>query len=283
MPVTPPWLVDEFQDTDRLQSEILWRLCAASPDPATTWTEWTLRPGSLFLVGDPKQAIYRFRGADVASYVTVRDRLTARDADARVVVGQNFRSYGRILEWVNERFETPLKAHKQPGFDPLFTTVVAPDGHTAIATLPVEITGGGSDAIRDAEADAVAAFCARVIGALPVRGKAGPRPCQPDDIALLAPSGTELWRYERALEAAGIAVSTQAGQRLLPPAGSAGPDRANPHPGRRARHAGSGRAAARPAGRADRGNTFGCGGRFASLRGRPSGAPVAVDADHGFA
>ena len=205
-------LVDEFQDTDRLQSEILWRLCAESPDPATAWTEWTLRPGSLFLVGDPKQAIYRFRGADVASYVTVRDRLTARDADARVVIGQNFRSYGRILEWVNERFETPLTAHKQPGFDPLFTTVVAPDGHTAIATLPVAITAGGSDAIRDAEADAVAAFCARVIGALPVRGKAGPRPCQPDDIALLAPSGTELWRYERALEAAGIAVSTQAGK-----------------------------------------------------------------------
>ena len=113
---------------------------------------------------------------------------------------------------MNDRFETPLTAHKQPGFDPLFTTVVAPDGHTAIATLPVEIAAAGSDAIRDAEADAVAAFCARVIGALPVRGKAGPRPCQPDDIALLAPSGTELWRYERALEAAGIAVSTQAGK-----------------------------------------------------------------------
>ena len=205
-------LVDEFQDTDRLQSEILWRLCAAAPDPAVPWTDWPLRPGSLFLVGDPKQAIYRFRGADVASYVAVRDRLTASDADARVIIGQNFRSLGPILKWVNERFEAPLTAHKQPGFHPLFTTVTAPDGHTAVATLPVEVAGGSSDAIRDAEAEAVAAFCARVIGALPVRSRGGPRPCQPDDIALLAPSGTELWRYERALEQAGIAVSTQAGK-----------------------------------------------------------------------
>ncbi len=66
--------------------------------------------------------------------------------------------------------------------------------------------------LRDAEAEAVAACCARVIGALPVRGRDGPRACRPDDIALLAPSGTELWRYERALEEAGIAVSTQAGK-----------------------------------------------------------------------
>ena len=205
-------LVDEFQDTDRLQGEILWRLCAAAPDPAVPWTEWTLRPGLLFLVGDPKQAIYRFRGADVASYVAARDRLTATDATARVVIGQNFRSYGSILDWVNERFKAPLAATGQPGFERLFTATAAPDGHTAIATLPVTVQGDGPDARRDAEAEAVAAFCARVIGALPVRGKDGLRPCQPDDIALLAPTGTELWRYERALEAAGIAVSTQAGK-----------------------------------------------------------------------
>lgn len=205
-------LVDEFQDTDRLQGEILWRLCAAAPDPAVSWTEWTPRPGSLFLVGDPKQAIYRFRGADVASYVAARDRLTAADVGARVVIGQNFRSYRPILEWVNERFQEPLAATGQPGFEPLFTAAAAPGGHVAVATLPVPVDGDGADARRDAEAETVAAFCARVVGALTVRGKGGPRPCRPDDIALLAPTGTDLWRYERALEAAGIAVSTQAGK-----------------------------------------------------------------------
>ncbi len=205
-------LVDEFQDTDRLQGEILWRLCAAAPDPTLSWTAWPLRPGALFLVGDPKQAIYRFRGADVASYVAARDRLTAMDADARVVIGQNFRSYGPILDWVNERFQVPLTTTGQPGFERLFTATAAPDGHVAVATLPVPVEGGSPDTRRDAEAEAVAAFCTRVIGALAVRGRDGQRPCQPDDIALLAPTGTELWRYERALEAAGIAVSTQAGK-----------------------------------------------------------------------
>ena len=64
-------LVDEFQDTDPLQTEIFWRLCGDPPAErdAVDWTTFTLRPGALFLVGDPKQAIYRFRGADIAAYV----------------------------------------------------------------------------------------------------------------------------------------------------------------------------------------------------------------------
>ena len=205
-------LVDEFQDTDPLQCEILWRLCAAKQDAGTPWQDWVPRPGALFLVGDPKQAIYRFRGADVSSYLAARERLTRADPASCLTIGQNFRSVAPILAWVNRRFENVLSIeNKQPGFSHLFTTTIATAGHPAIATLPVEVLPGG-DGLRDAEAQAVAAFCARVIGALPVRDKGTTRPCRPDDIALLAPSGTELWRYERALEEAGIAVSTQAGK-----------------------------------------------------------------------
>jgi CRISPR-associated exonuclease Cas4 len=64
----PRILVDEFQDTDPLRAEILWLLCGER-DESEPWTARRLRPGSLFLVGDPKQAIYRFRGADVDTYL----------------------------------------------------------------------------------------------------------------------------------------------------------------------------------------------------------------------
>lgn len=208
----PAILVDEFQDTDPIQTEILWRLCAAQPDASVPWMEWPLRPGALFLVGDPKQAIYRFRGADVGSYTTARDRMAAVDPKARVVIAQNFRSLGSILDWVNERFQPVFTNAPQPGFEALFSTTPPPPGHVALATLPVPGFDPSANGLRDAEADAVAALCSRIIGALAVRGREGMRPCRPDDIALLAPTGTELWRYERALEQVGIAVSTQAGK-----------------------------------------------------------------------
>jgi ATP-dependent exoDNAse (exonuclease V) beta subunit len=206
-------LVDEFQDTDRRQCEILWRLCAEDPDVARPWSEWPLRPGSLFLVGDPKQAIYRFRGADVQSYFAARDQLVANNATARISITQNFRSVDAILDWVNARFEAPLSATGQSGFEALFSLTKAHSDRVAVATLPVDVPGEGASVLRDAEAEAVAACCARLIGAHPVRDRDGTmRLCRPDDIALLAPTGTELWRYERALEEQGIAVSTQAGK-----------------------------------------------------------------------
>ena len=74
-------LVDEFQDTDPLQIDILWRLCGEAPkdgnaDPLAR----VLRAGALFLVGDPKQAIYRFRGADVNAYLGAREGNRQRSA-----------------------------------------------------------------------------------------------------------------------------------------------------------------------------------------------------------
>ena len=67
-------LVDEFQDTDPVQAEILF-LIASEPGDALSWQERKLIPGRLFMVGDPKQAIYRFRGADMASYMDAREAI----------------------------------------------------------------------------------------------------------------------------------------------------------------------------------------------------------------
>ena len=82
--------VDEFQDTDPLQAEILVLLAASDP-AVSRWQDVTPAPGKLFLVGDPKQSIYRFRRADVGTYQAVSDQLAARGA-ARVYLRTSFRA-----------------------------------------------------------------------------------------------------------------------------------------------------------------------------------------------
>ncbi len=68
------YFVDEVQDTDPLQAEIL--LLLAADDPAeNNWRRVRPVPGKLFLVGDPKQSLYRFRRADIAIYQDFKRRL----------------------------------------------------------------------------------------------------------------------------------------------------------------------------------------------------------------
>ncbi len=213
-------LVDEFQDTDPLQTEIFWRLCGEPADGDDDWTRFRIRPGALFLVGDPKQAIYRFRGADVGAYVQARDAFRDQDPGGLLSISTNFRSSASILTFVNERFEAVLSADGQPGFaalDPFHDD----RGGICVAALDIAVADENGKASaeqqRDAEADAVAELCARLIESHPIidRRSDAERPCQPGDIALLAPTGTELWRYEEALECRGIPVATQAGKGLF--------------------------------------------------------------------
>jgi ATP-dependent exoDNAse (exonuclease V) beta subunit len=94
--------VDEFQDTDPLQAEIL--LLLASDDPREDdWRRITPRPGKLFLVGDPKQAIYRFRRADVETYREVSELLIARGARP-AYLHTSFRATPAIQAAVNAAF-----------------------------------------------------------------------------------------------------------------------------------------------------------------------------------
>lgn len=214
-------LVDEFQDTDPLQAEIFWRLCGDPGDNPQDWTGFRIRPGALFLVGDPKQAIYRFRGADVGAYVQARTAFAERDADGLVSISTNFRSCASILTFVNERFEAILSADGQPGFTTLDPFHDDRGDGVCVAAIDIAVADENGKATaerqRDAEADAVADLCARVIGNHPVldRKAGAERPCQPGDIALLAPTGADLWRYEEALERRGIPVATQAGKGLF--------------------------------------------------------------------
>ncbi len=214
-------LVDEFQDTDLLQTEIFWRLCGDPTEGETAdWRTFAIRPGALFLVGDPKQAIYRFRGADVAAYLEARNAFFARNPDDVLSISTNFRSCGSILSFVNERFEPHLSADGQPGFTTLDPFHPDWEPGPCVAALDVacadEDGKASAEVQRDCEAEAVAELCARLIGSQKVadRREGGTRPCRPGDIALLAPTGADLWRYEEALERRGVPVSTQAGKGL---------------------------------------------------------------------
>ncbi|MER8395417.1 UvrD-helicase domain-containing protein [Mesorhizobium sp. M1340] len=217
-------LVDEFQDTDPLQTEIFWRLCGEPPVGVhdADWRSFQIRPGALFLVGDPKQAIYRFRGADVAAYIEARKAFLAQAPDGVLSISTNFRSRAPILRYVNERFGTVLSIENgQPGFTALDPFHLERDDGLCVAALDVAVANGEGKASaeeqRDGEAEAVAEMCARLIGSQAIynRKTGGYRACRPGDIALLAPTGSDLWRYEEALERRGIPVATQAGKGLF--------------------------------------------------------------------
>ena len=216
-------LVDEFQDTDPLQTEIFWRLCGDPPagHNDADWTTFSLRPGALFLVGDPKQAIYRFRGADISAYIRAREAFRGQSADGVLSITTNFRSCAPIMEYVNHRFESILSEEKQqPGFQALNPFQPARTQGPSVAVLDIVVGDENGEASmeqqRNGEAEAIAEMCARIIGCESVRDPESgqQRQCRASDIALLAPTGTQLWRYEEALEQRGIPVASQAGKGL---------------------------------------------------------------------
>ncbi len=102
------WLfVDEFQDTDPVQAEIIFLLAGdeTGGGDGADWRLVPLRPGALFVVGDPKQSIYRFRRADIDIYNLVRVRLMDPSCGGVLLLTTNFRSVPALCEWANEVFQ----------------------------------------------------------------------------------------------------------------------------------------------------------------------------------
>lgn len=212
-------LVDEFQDTDRIQSEILFSIAATTERP-TRWEDAELRPGALFLVGDPKQAIYRFRGADIEAYELCRTLIQSQARGAVIEITANFRSQGAIIDHVNMCFQPVFSKPSQPRYVALASARSDPSSHLPrVARSTIAIPTDGriyAEVFREAEAERVADICARLVGNIPIpRPDNTQTPLRAGDIALLSPGHTELWRYERALEQRGLSVSSQAGQTLM--------------------------------------------------------------------
>ena len=85
--------VDEFQDTDHVQTDLIFALCSDE--------HGGLKAGSLFVVGDPKQSIYRFRGADLPLYFSVKKKMAEMPGCRLFNLDFNFRSGEEVIDFVN--------------------------------------------------------------------------------------------------------------------------------------------------------------------------------------
>ncbi|MDE2511918.1 MAG: UvrD-helicase domain-containing protein, partial [Elusimicrobia bacterium] len=202
-------LIDEFQDTDPLQGELLMFLAEKTGGAATNWRDVIPAPGRVFVVGDPKQSIYRFRGADIAAYEGFVAHL--RETGALVCdLTANFRSVPGVVEPVNGVFAKAMKAEAgaQPEYKAILAARAPGAPEPAVRVIAVTDPSGESDAaaVQRAEAGWIAGWIAanaRVPGA----PKEGRRPLK--DVAVLLRSSTSLPSLLDAFKRAGIPYAVE--------------------------------------------------------------------------
>lgn len=198
--------IDEFQDTDPLQAEIL-LLLASDDRHETDWRRVRPAGGKLFLVGDPKQSIYKFRRADIVLYRKVRDTLIDRGVGF-VKLTRSFRSVRNIQQFVNAAFETEMTGDVESGqadWAPLEQDRQDEDGRPSVIVLPVPRpykSRLAKEAVNKCLPDAIAAFIAWLVTDSQWGFRAR-------DVAVLfrrrTQGGSDLTReYARALEARGL-------------------------------------------------------------------------------
>ncbi len=198
-------LVDEFQDTSRRQWRLVDLLIAA-------WGEGEgVADGqnSIFIVGDRKQSIYRFRHAEVALLDEAARRISALRPGRQVkqAITKNFRAVPELLAFVNvlasglegdpdleERFAYEERDH--------FPVDAIAQGARRDGRPVLGVVAGAS---LQASADALAAEIARFLAEATVRDRQGPpRAARPDDVAILFRARAGHQVYEEALEKLGI-------------------------------------------------------------------------------
>ncbi|MCC6153635.1 MAG: UvrD-helicase domain-containing protein, partial [Candidatus Hydrogenedentes bacterium] len=192
-------LIDEFQDTDSVQYEIAQLLARRRPGP------------DLFIVGDAKQSIYYFRGAEVSVFHAAR-----RDANAPLPMRGNFRTAPPVLQFINSFFtSSDLLAQVESPFNPLDAQrdALSPSGIEFLIP-PYQTEKPRIEIYREEEARMIAASLATIgNGAFNVFDNVtgAPRPSRFGDAAILLRSLSNVHLYERALREAGIPYTLVAG------------------------------------------------------------------------
>jgi len=199
-------LIDEFQDTDPIQAEIAFYLASGPTADGSDlderdWKKLSLLPGKLFVVGDPKQSIYRFRRADIATVDAVRGLMAAGSAP----LTHNFRSQRSIIDWVNHVFDSWMLGKE--GLQPPYMKLEHADLPPQLQLMcSVRYIGGyvkdeKANVMRRREAQEVALLLQQIrTGGWQVRGVDGAlRHAEFRDICILMPSRSGLPALERQL------------------------------------------------------------------------------------
>ena len=203
-------MIDEFQDNNSLQKELLYLLSEADgaegegvPDASA------LNPEKLFFVGDEKQSIYLFRGADVSVFKQLSGELASGGGEA-LSLKRNYRSEPGLIEHFNDVFRHVMRDSEldfQAAFEPLEARDAALPCSPEIRLLykPYdEYPADDALSSDEAEAWALADYIKESVGRLDVGGRGGVRKAEYSDFALLFRSGTNQKSYEKVFRANGI-------------------------------------------------------------------------------
>ncbi|QKT02662.1 exodeoxyribonuclease V subunit beta [Ectothiorhodospiraceae bacterium 2226] len=197
----PVALIDEFQDTDAVQYGIFQRVYGPSEQ------------GGLFMIGDPKQAIYSFRGGDIFTYMSAR---ADAPEEGRYTLTRNWRSTSALVDALNTLFGSarapfiyepaiafqPVEAAGEADAAPL-RVEGAPPAPLQVWQLAGEaLTKGAAEA---AVAEAVAGEIARLLAASGQgRAQLGEAPLRAADLAVLVPTRRHAALVQGALRACGV-------------------------------------------------------------------------------
>ena len=204
-------LVDEFQDTDPMQYEIVLFLAETRGEAAAEPYDVQLEAGRLFVVGDAKQSIYRFRGADYAAYRRAVDRITECGGKELNLIA-NFRSVPDVTEPVNQLFEATNGCWEPSRYQPGYVAIEAAQDRAG-GTPNVELwtlqpsTGVlSADEGREAEGRLIAREIERSVREEELQYR---------DITILFRSFSSLSAYLRPLRELGIPFVVAGGREFL--------------------------------------------------------------------
>jgi ATP-dependent helicase/nuclease subunit A len=213
--------VDEFQDTDPIQAEMLFYLTGQDTDEKD-WRKLDPRPGSLFIVGDEKQSIYRFRRADVETFRLAAQRLKETGGSIEEL-NTSFRSLGKLCEWINGTFEPLFERQEeqyQARFAPLFQYRTTDQDDGCVRKISIErVNRHNRKEIATQEAGRIAAFIQAGIKGETEFNQEGegallaPK-ANPGDFLILTYTRKHLPIYARALEERGIPYDISGGGKL---------------------------------------------------------------------